>query len=131
MATVSNPDAVLIRGSKPANSYLYINGIRISEEDAPYVGVSWSYTLEYPEPGVNGFRISIQDINGNRSPAITYSYIYQTQNIESISIACEDLLIGNALTSVKNKRNIDFSPIYGIDTKTGKSVIVSAFIKVA
>ena len=103
----------------------------MSEGDAPYAGTSWQYVLEYPESGVNGLRISIEDAAGNKSPAVTYSYIHEVQNVEAVPISGGDLFTGNALTSIRNKRNIDFSPVYGIDPKTGKSVIVRAFIKVA
>ena len=123
-------ESIFVEGSKQANSYLYINEVKISEEDAPYAGTSWKYTFEYPELGVNGLKIAIEDESGNKSPTVTYSYIYESEHVEAIPIVGEDLLTGNVLVSVRNKQNIDFSPIYGIDPETGKSVIVRAFIKV-
>lgn len=124
-------DAVTIQGTKSVETYLYVNGVKVSEDDAPFLGTSWQYILEYPESGVNGLQIAIEDAIGNKSPAITYSYISEAQNIEAIMISGSDLFTGNALTSIRNKQNIDFSPVYGIDPETGKSVIIRAFIKVA
>jgi hypothetical protein len=123
-------DIVTVHGQKLENTFLYINNILVPEELAPFAGIEWEYIIEDPELGVNGLQISVEDSAGNKSPTITYSYIYETTRIEAVPIEKNDLLTGNAFASVKSKQNIDFIPVYGIDSETGKSVIVRAFLKV-
>lgn len=123
-------DTVTIRGQKLENTFLYINNALVPEELAPFAGVEWQYVIEDPELGVNGLQILTEDSMGNKSPIITYSYIREDLKTEAIVIEKNDLLTGNALVSIKSKQNIDFVPIYGIDSETGKSVIIRAFIKV-
>lgn len=127
LTTTMNPDAIIVNGTKPTNTWLYINDIKVL--DISFFATEWTYVIEYPTAGVNALKIYVQDNDGNKSEPIIISNVYLQGNMENISFSKDTLIKSDSHNEVELK-NVELVEVYGTDPGTGKSVVTDSYLKV-
>lgn len=115
-----------LTGTKPTNTYLYINDAKITA--VSFISTTWSYTTTLIA-GVNGIKTYVKDGDNNQSDSAIVSVIQTDLNIDEIIFEKANLQTPLKYSEVPIFDNTEYEPTYGIDTE-GRSVIVQAAIQV-
>jgi len=118
----------ILQGVKPANTYLYINGVYV--DTVPFSATDWIYVVPVLVVGVNGFEIYVVDADGNRSKSVIDSVISLQELIETISFEKETLKSGIRFSESPVLQNLELELRYGTDPGTGKTITTDGFLQV-
>ena len=115
-----------LSGTKVANTYLYINDVRIDEIEV--LATEWTYVIPYLDSGVNGFKIYTVDLEGNQSASVITSVIELGTNMETIRFAKAALKEGIMYSEMPTLKNLEFKAIHGTDEE-GKAIIITGILR--